>query len=120
MVLKHLVHARCIAKHACCSWGSEWLSKHMRRPIRADMHAWHAVDTQAGISGHTLLEAVAAAEREVAASAAQEPRGEWECVRVRPVYQLAAGLPADALSTPADAAAALQVSISLSAWDCYR
>ena len=84
---------------------------YMSALLPTGMTVWEggAVDTQAGISGHALLDAVGAAEREVAASASQEPMGEWECVRVRPSLEGGVGTSQAQLSTPAEAAAALQV-----------
>lgn len=69
------------------------------------------VDTQAVLSGHALLEAVGAAEREVAATAAQEPVGQWEAVRVRPVLERGAGTSQALLASPAEAKAALEVCL---------
>ena len=72
------------------------------------------VDSQTGVTGQDLLEAVGAAEREVAATAAQEPVGQWDAVHVRPALERAAGTSQALLASSAEASAALQVCVCCS------
>lgn len=68
------------------------------------------MDTTSQCSGVELLEAVANAERERAASPSESPLGEWEVIRIRPDLDLSVQLRSQALlSSPQEARDALQV-----------